>query len=46
MSVIVEVDCMKDKYVEECTHCSGKHKDREEKEMKDLMNLFKHFKNL
>lgn len=32
---------MKNENVEFCPHCSGKHKDRDEKEIKDLMNRLK-----
>lgn len=31
----------KDLMTEECPYCSGKHKDRDEKEFKDLMNRLK-----
>lgn len=27
--------------INECPHCSGKHKDREDKELKDLLNRLK-----
>ena len=32
---------MEENKIEECPYCSGKHKDRDDKEMKDLMNRLK-----
>ena len=32
---------MEENYSNQCPHCSGKHKQRDEKELKDLMNRLK-----
>ena len=39
--IMEEIMTKKDKDIANCPHCSGKHKDRDEKEKKDLMNRLK-----
>ena len=39
--IMEEIMTKKDKDIANCPHCSEKHKDRDEKEKKDLMNRLK-----